>query len=64
MNIKKYGYEVIHHIFNLVPACCSEHNDYWNINNKPEKIKKLIDLILYSGYINLTSNIITRYLNE
>lgn len=64
MNIKKYGYKIIHHIFNLVPACGQLCNDCWNINNKSERIKKLIDLILYRGNEKLTSYYITGYLNE
>lgn len=44
VNKKKYGYEVIHHFYNLSPAC-SKHNDSYNINNKPYTINRLLELI-------------------
>lgn len=64
VNIKKYGWEIIQHCFNLIPACCLEHNDFWNIANKPERCKKLVDLINTRGEELLTSDIITRRIND
>lgn len=42
-NIKKYGEDRIHHRYNLVSVCENpNHNDYFNIGNKPVKVFNLI----------------------
>ena len=64
VNIKKYGWQIIQHCFNLVPACCLAHNDCWNIGNSPNKSFRLIELIKTRGNEKLTSKFITRYINE
>ena len=64
VNIKKYGWEIIQHHYNLVPACCQSHNDCWNIGNNPSKSFKLIELIKTRGNEKLTSKKITEVINE
>jgi hypothetical protein len=53
-NIQKYGKKIIHHNFNLVPVQTLEINDSYNIANKPNKRRKLIELIKMNGNERLT----------
>ena len=43
--VLKLSLEVIDHNINLVPVCCLECNDSFNIGNDPGKVKKLVELI-------------------
>jgi len=36
---------IIHHEFNLVSACCLNHNDFFNIGNNPGEMDKLLKRI-------------------
>ena len=46
INIKLYGKDVIHHDDNLVLVCsCQEHNDYFNIGNRPAEREALVQQI-------------------
>ena len=64
VNIKKYGWYIIYHNFNLAIACNGEHNASFNIGMKDIKCQKLIELINTRGNEKLTSKFITRYINE
>jgi hypothetical protein len=64
VNIKKYGWDVIYHNFNLAVACNDDHNASFNIGMKDIKCQKLIELIDKRGDEELTSKFITRYINE
>lgn len=64
VNIKKYGWYVIYHNFNLTIACNGECNDSFNIGIKDIKCNKLVELINEKGQEPLTSKEITRYVNE
>lgn len=64
VNIKKYGWEVIHHNFNLVSVCCLAHNDSFNIAYKYERSRKLIELIKTRGEEYLQTIIINHYLEK
>lgn len=44
VNKKKYGKDIVHHKYNMV-ASCDRCNDYFNIGNIPEKVKRIIELI-------------------
>lgn len=44
-NLEKYGPEIIHHRFNLAPACSLVCNGTVNIENKPMQKKRLIAAI-------------------
>lgn len=63
-NIKKYGWYIIYHNFNLVIACNGDHNDSFNIGFKPKICERLIFLIKTQGNEKLTNKEITRYLDE
>ena len=42
-NIRKYGQDVIHHRYNLVPVCSDQGcNDAFNIGNNPVEAEKLV----------------------
>jgi hypothetical protein len=62
-NKKVYGAPVIRHNFNLVPAC-SQHNDFYNIGNRPNTSKRLADLIHDYGSDTMTAEEIDVYLRE
>jgi hypothetical protein len=63
-NIKKWGWYIIYHNFNLTIACNGDHNDSFNIGMKDLKCQKLIELIKTHGDKKLASETITRYINE
>jgi len=44
-NLKKYGAEIIHHGYNLVPVCSLDCNDACNIGFDPIAVQELIERI-------------------
>ena len=66
-NIKKYGWEIIQHNFNIAIACLQEfggHNDSFNIGNKPKQCEKLVELIKNRGDERLSTTYINNYIKE
>jgi hypothetical protein len=62
INLKKYGYKIIHHNFNLASCCSLACNDFFNIGNSKIKIEKLLSLIKKRGYETLTTEFINNIL--
>jgi hypothetical protein len=62
-NKKVYGWEIIQHNFNITVSC-SQHNSYFDLGIKTEKIKRLVNLVQERGNERLTSEVITRIINE
>lgn len=65
VNRKKYGKEVIDHNFNIVSVCSSKGkgcNDSYNIGNKPNQCKKLVELIIKQGDERLSTVYINNYI--
>lgn len=62
-NIKKYGWDIIQHNFNISTAC-NNCNDSFNIGMKLKKCEKLVELIKNHSNEKLTSKYITSYINK
>lgn len=61
--IKKYGKEIINHIHNLGIGCDLYCNGTMNIQNKPMRIERLIELIKTRGDEKLSFDEITEIIN-
>lgn len=62
-NEKIYGKGIVHHPYNMFSVCeIMEHNDYFNITNKPGVIERLLWLI--ENKQGLNSRQVWREINE